>query len=152
MNYWSTLSIIWNLLIGVLYVKKNCHMKNSNQSKILAFCTWGNQKSIKSRLIGVTKTGCFCMARNVVLNIDLGRSFTALTLLLSPTHLATAAARATPSSSPLPLPPLCIMGLSKRWETMLFLFTGATIAYVLRVNMSVCAPKMHDELVSGVCD
>ena len=38
--------------------------------------------------------------------------------------------------------------LSKRWETMFFLFTGATIAYVLRVNMSVCAPKMHDELVS----
>lgn len=36
--------------------------------------------------------------------------------------------------------------LSKRWEVMFFLFTGATIAYVLRVNMSVCAPEMKDEL------
>ena len=36
--------------------------------------------------------------------------------------------------------------LSKRWEVMLFLFTGATIAYTLRVNMSICAQKMKDDL------
>ena len=54
--------------------------------------------------------------------------------------------------------------LSKRWETMTFLFSGklstvdfltgtinssmlgATISYMLRVNISVCAQKMRDEL------
>jgi MFS family permease len=36
--------------------------------------------------------------------------------------------------------------LSKRWEVILFLFVGAVIAYTLRVNMSVCAQKMKDDL------
>jgi ACS family sodium-dependent inorganic phosphate cotransporter len=36
--------------------------------------------------------------------------------------------------------------LSKRWEVMWFLFSGATIAYTLRVNMSICAQQMMDDL------
>lgn len=38
------------------------------------------------------------------------------------------------------------MTISKRWELFLFLFSAATVSYMLRVNISVCAQKMRDEL------
>jgi MFS family permease len=38
------------------------------------------------------------------------------------------------------------MWLSRRWEMTFLLFSGMVIAYCLRVNMSVVAPKLMDEL------
>ena len=37
-------------------------------------------------------------------------------------------------------------GLSRRWELALMLCSGVIIVYTLRVNMSVAAPKMRDDL------
>jgi ACS family sodium-dependent inorganic phosphate cotransporter len=37
------------------------------------------------------------------------------------------------------------MAVTKRWELILFLFSAATVSYMLRVNVSVCAQKMRDE-------
>ena len=36
--------------------------------------------------------------------------------------------------------------VSKRWEVILFLFSAATISYTLRVNISIAAQRMRDEL------
>ena len=38
-----------------------------------------------------------------------------------------------------------VMAVSKRWEVIYFLFTAATVSYMLRVNICVCAQKMRDE-------
>ena len=39
-----------------------------------------------------------------------------------------------------------MFGLSKRWETVAFLVSGITISYCLRVNISVAAQDMRDDL------
>jgi hypothetical protein len=36
--------------------------------------------------------------------------------------------------------------LSKRWEMILLLLSGVTVVYTLRVNMSVAAQTMRDDL------
>ena len=39
-----------------------------------------------------------------------------------------------------------MFGLSKRWEAIWMLHTGIVVVYCLRVNMSVAAQDMRDEL------
>lgn len=39
-----------------------------------------------------------------------------------------------------------LFGISRRWEMIFMLCSGVIIVYTLRVNMSVAAPKMTDEL------
>ena len=39
-----------------------------------------------------------------------------------------------------------MLGLTKRWEMVLLLLSGVIVVYTLRVNMSVAAQDMRDEL------
>ena len=39
-----------------------------------------------------------------------------------------------------------MFGLTKRWEAALLLHSGIVVVYCLRVNMSVAAQDMRDEL------